>query len=568
MNTPALLDLSVGLVLTLLSSPLAAQTVGGTFDQSARFDGFAAGDSLGYAVSAAGDVDADGIGDLILGAPQAAPNGLASGSIQVVSVATGNRILRIDGQTPTDLLGFSVASAGDVDGDGIPDLIAGAVLADPGGLEDAGSAFVYSGATGSLLFRFDGQSAREDLGVSVSGIGDLDGDGVPDLLVGASRADPNGLVDAGSVLVFSGATGNKILVVNGSVFGGMLGSFVAAAGDLDGDGVGDILAGAPRTDPGPQGNYGSAFVFSGATGNQILRFDGQNPGDQLGFSGAGVGDLDADGVPDLILGAPDADPNGLLNAGSAFVFSGATGGRLFRLDGRKAGDLFGRSVSGGDDLDLDGVPDLIVGAMRADPLGRADAGSVFVFSGADGLPLYRFHGEAAGDLLGFSVARTGDVDGDGRADFVTGAVSADPGGRTDAGSALVLSFNPILRASAETLSIAAGGTIDYKLDFPDVDAGASYRILLSAHGTGPTMLRDLLVPLTPDRLFRSSRKGRTPPQASGFQGSLDAHGKAVAGIAAAPGSLPAKLIGRTIFLAAADKSLEFASVARKVAFTP
>ncbi len=509
MNTPALLDLSVGLVLTLLSSPLAAQTVGGTFDQSARFDGFAAGDSLGYAVSAAGDVDADGIGDLILGAPQASSNGLASGSIQVVSVATGNRILRIDGQSPTDLLGFSVASAGDVDGDGIPDLIAGAVLADPGGLEDAGSAFVYSGATGSLLFRFDGQSVHERLGVSVSGIGDLDGDGVPDLLVGARRADPSGLVDAGSVLVFSGATGNKILVIHGGVAGGMLGSFVAAAGDLDGDGVGDILAGAPRTDPGPQGNYGSAFVFSGATGNRILRFDGQNPGDQLGFSGAGVGDLDADGVPDLI-----------------------------------------------------------VGAMRADPFARTDAGSVFVFSGAGGLPLYRFHGEGAGDLLGFSVARTGDLDGDGLADFVTGAVGSDPGGRTDAGSALVLSFNPILRASAETLSIAAGGPIDYKLDFPDVDAGARYRILLSAHGTGPVMLRDLLVPLTPDRLFRSSRKGRTPPQASGFQGSLDAQGQATAGIAAAPGSLPAKLIGRTIFLAAADKSLEFASVARKVVFTP
>jgi len=557
-----------GLALAFLLHTLPAQTVGGTEDVAFRFDGQAVFDELGYSVAHVGDVNGDGVPDLFVGAPQADPNGLSeAGSATLFSGATGAQLRRWDGSAAFDWLGFSVAGAGDVDGDGVPDVIVGAPFANRNGLTSAGSAFVFSGATGAQLFRFDGSAVEDFLGTSVAGAGDVDGDGVPDLIVGAPFADPNGISDAGSVFVFSGAAGVQLFRFDGQAAVDELGFSVAGAGDVNGDGRADLIAGARLADPNGLGDAGSAFVFSGATGTQLFRRDGLAAGDQLGQSVAAAGDVDGDGRPDWIAGAPLADPSGFVNAGSAFVFSGATGAQLLRLDGQAAGDQSGQSVAGGGDFNGDGRADLIVGAPLADPNGRMNSGSARVFSGAAGVQLFSLDGMQEQVGLGHSVAAAGDVDGDGRADLIVGApftvdVVAGPG------SAFVFTFNPILTATEETFSVSAGGTLYYMINFPDVDAGQKYGILLSARGTGPTLLQGLLIPLKKDGFFVASTKGKTPSQGTAFQGILGLHGEALAYFSTMPGTLPNKLIGRSIFLAVVNKKLDFASVARRIDFTP
>jgi len=558
-----------GLIIAFFSNLLPAQTVGGTEDLKWRFDGQASSDNFGLSVSGAGDVDGDGFADLVVGAPIAMPNGLGvAGSAFVFSGSTGAQLWRFDGQAYGYWLGYSVAGAGDVDGDGFDDLIVGAPKASPSGLSNAGSAFVFSGATGAQLWRFDGLAALDELGYSVSGAGDVDGDGFDDLIVGTSFSDPNGLSRAGSAFVFSGATGAQLWRFDGQATGDQLGSSVSGAGDLDGDGFADLIVGAPGTDPNGLSDAGSAFIFAGSTGAPLWRFDGQAAVYELGWSVSGAGDVDGDGVGDVIMGAPGTGPNGLPGAGSAFVFSGATGIQLWRFDGLASGDFLGFSVAGAGDVDGDGFDDLIAGAWFSDPYGIPDAGSAFVFSGATGSQLLRLDGQARGDLFGSSVSGAGDVDGDGRADLIIGAQWADSNSTPDVGSAFVYTFNPILDASAEMFSVSAGGIIDYAIDFPDVDAGEEYRFLLSIHGTGPTMLQGLRIPLTRDRFFRSSMKGNTPPQGVGFRGILNGEGRALARFTAAPGSLPSKLIGRSLFLAVMNMKLDFSSVARRIDFVP
>jgi len=557
------------LALAILPALLSAQTVGGTEDLHFRFDGETRLDQLGIAVSGAGDVDGDGFDDLIVGAHYAEPNGTTiGGTAYVYSGATDALLYRFDGHDSQGRLGFSVSGAGDVDGDGYADLIVGAPGISPNGLQYAGSAFVYSGATGAQLFRFDGQAPLDSLGHSVSGAGDVDGDGFDDLIVGTEASDPGGIQNAGSAFVYSGATGAQIYRFDGQAPFDFLGSCVCGAGDVDGDGFDDLIVGAFNTDPGGIPDAGSAFVYSGASGAQLYRFDGQHGFDYFGYSVSTAGDVDADGRDDLIVGAYLADPNGLNAAGSAFVYSGATGTELHRFDSQAANDQLGNAVSTAGDVDGDGFDDLIVGAHKATPNGFSEAGSAIVYSGATGELLFRFDGHDANDSFGNVVSTAGDVDHDGRDDLIVGAPEADPGTRLSSGSAYVYSFNPILTASTDSFSISAGGTIDFLIDFPDELAGQAYRVLLSAQGTGPTLLRGLAVPLSPDHYFRESRQGNTPPQGIDFQGTLSAKARAIAHLTATAGSLPGSLVGRTIFLAVVNQQLDFSSVAQRVLFLP
>jgi len=562
-------SLPAWLALVFLTPLLRAQTVGGTVDLKFRFDGKGTRKRFGFSVAGAGDVDGDGFGDLIVGVPYAKLSRFAKpGAAFVLSGATGGKMARLDGPSDRNLLGWSVSAAGDIDGDGHADLFVGSPGSSPNSVGGAGSAFVFSGATGGQLLRLDGQEYGGGLGVSVACTGDLDGDGIGDLIAGADETDANGLFHAGSAFVFSGGTGVPLFRFDGLEAGDFMGGSVASARDVNGDGFDDLIVGAVFAAPNGLADAGSAFVFSGATGAPIHRFDGLSAGERLGNAVAGAGDVDGDGFDDLVVGAVFASPGGLQYAGSAFVFSGATGTILFRCDGLKAGDRLGNSVAGAGDVDGDGFDDVVVGAPGADPEGLGDAGSMLIFSGATGTLLFRFDGQEARGALGWSVAGAGDVDRDGRSDLITGAIGTNPKHIKGAGSAFVFTFNPILKASAETLSVSAGGKIDYTINFPDADAGQEYGLLLSSHGTGPTLLKGLPVPLTRDRFFAASAQGNTPPQGIDFQGFLDSKGKAFARFTAAPGTLPARLIGRTLFLAAVDKKHDFSSVARKLVFLP
>ena len=292
-------------------------------------------------------------------------------------------LFTFDGDAPFDFFGWSVSGAGDVNGDGFADLIVGAWGDDNNG-EASGSARVFSGSDGSVLYNFDGDSAGDSLGLSVSGAGDVNGDGFADLIVGAPSDDNNGEA-SGSVRVLSGFDGSVLYNFNGDSASTGLGSSVSGAGDVNGDGFADLIAGAEGDDTnGP--DSGIARVFSGSDGSVLYNFnvvDSSNT--RFGFSVSGAGDVNGDGVPDLIVGAPDAGNDGEFRGG-ARVFSGSDGSLLYDFDsGSTSIDGFGFSVSGAGDVNGDGVADFVVGA----PVGGANDGGfarVFVSVSLSSVP--------------------------------------------------------------------------------------------------------------------------------------------------------------------------------------
>ncbi len=421
-----------------------------------RFDGSQAGELFGAVVASLGDLDGDGIPDIGVSAPLASGGNFPQGRVVVYSGAAGAQLFQIDAYDPRGMC-WAMASAGDLDGDGVPEILLGTPFSAPpigGGtrLEEsprgaplglrfgAGRALVYSGNSRAVLFVFDGEQDGAQLGHSVDGVGDISGDGVPDFIIGAPYADPMGRTAAGSIFVRSGADGEVIFRFDGANSGDYLGWAVAGVGDLDGDGVPDLLMSAPNASPGGRHRAGSVYLRSGATRELILQFDGEEPEATFGSTLAVAGDIDGDGVPDIIIGAPGASPNGRTGAGSVFVYSGATGKLLFRFDGPESFDSLGDAVAGGADVDGDGVPDIIIGAPSASPAGRVGAGSVFVFSGATGNLIFRFDGLARGDALGSSVAAAGDLTGAGRSAVVVGSPYSRVGELEGAGSVFVLSY--------------------------------------------------------------------------------------------------------------------------------
>jgi hypothetical protein len=533
----------------LFSSPLSAQLVGGQWETSLGFDGQAAMDQFGVSVAGAGDVDGDGFGDVIVGAFGADPGGLSdAGSAFVFSGDAGGLLWQFGGLATDDYLGYSVSGAGDVDGDGFDDLVVGAFGASPRGQYWAGAAYVYSGSTGSLLWQFDGQATGDQLGRSVSGAGDVDGDGVSDVIVGAYLADPAGRSDAGSAFVYSGSSGLLLWQFDGQAAGDQLGRSVSGAGDVDGDGFDDLIVGAIGASPGGMSWAGSANVYSGASGSLIWQFHGQAADDFFGRRVSDAGDVDRDGRADVIVGAVGTSPGGVFWAGSAFVFSGASGNLIWQFDGQSSGDWLGSSVSGAGDVDGDGFDDLIIGAENADPGGLMDAGSTYVYSGASGNLICQFDGQAAGDRLGSSVASAGDINGDGLQDLIVGAELADPGGLVDAGIVSVFCLDPFLHLGAAELSASGSSSAQLSMDFPASEAGQRYAVLASITGTGPIVMGGLDIPLTQDYVFNTITSGSVPSVLQGAFGTLDANGEALASLSTGPALN--RIIGQTIYFAA------------------
>jgi len=308
---------------------------------------------LGMSVHGAGDVDADGTPDLIAGIPTV--GGVESGCARVWSGATFAPLYTFDGDSAADRFGHSVGSAGDVDGDGHADLIVGAPWEDAAG-NDAGMARVLSGQDGAPLYTFYGAAAEARLGWSVSGAADVDGDGYDDVIVGAAA----GGGFTGAAFVHSGQTGAVLHAFTGAAVLDWFGYSVSGAGDVDGDGRPDLIVGAWGDDTHGT-DAGAAFVHSGADGALLHDWHGADADDRFGWSVSGAGDLDLDGLADLVVGALH-DDGSFADAGSASAFSGAAGAPLFVAQGVEDNASFGRSVSDAGDTDADGVPDIVVGA--------------------------------------------------------------------------------------------------------------------------------------------------------------------------------------------------------------
>jgi len=384
------------------------------------FTGAADGDQFGNSVSCAGDVDADGYDDLIVGALFNDAGGDDVGRGYVFSGQTGDTIHIFTGEAAGDVFGNAVASAGDVNGDGFADLIIGAPVNDAFGI-DVGRAYVFSGQTGDTIYVFTGEADDDWLGWSVASAGDVNNDGFDDLIVGAPQNGAGGNF-AGRAYVFSGQSGDTVHVFTGETAVDLLGVSVASAGDVNSDGYADLIIGASGFDAAGV-NRGRAYVFSGRTGDTIHVFTGGADGDGLGWSVASAGDVNNDGFDDLIVGASRNDAGGV-DAGRAYVYSGRTGGMLHVFTGEAADDRFSFSVASAGDVNSDGSDDLIIGAWGNDA-GGINAGRAYLFSGQTGDTIHVFTGGQGNAWLGTSVASAGDVDNGESDDLIIGAPGND-----------------------------------------------------------------------------------------------------------------------------------------------
>jgi hypothetical protein len=415
---------------------------------------------------------------------------LALGAAAPVPWLSAQTVLqRFQGQRTGEQLGAALGKVGDLDGDGAPELIVG-------GSE---LARVYSGRTGALLRALTPVLAGEGFGAAVEGISDVTGDAVPDLLVGAPVGDHG--TGTGAVYVFSGATGNlsRTVLLAGSV---RLGGDLAVLGDVNGDGVADFVAAdrVPRRLTCFSGQSGGVLyqvasgsnnaeyantvrqagdvnrdgvvdfiagdagparvsVHSGRDG-AVLRQLPPPPG--FGRFGAGVGpagDVDADGWPDLVVGAPE--DASFPNDGAAYVISGQTGQVLRRLllplDLAPGNEELGRKVTGIGDLNQDGFADVAASSLFFRTYGAARE-RVFVFSGRDGAVLMDRPTDSAGgwfEGLAGPLRETGDLNLDGTPDFAIGLPYDSPM-LLQSGLVLVVSGLPFASTTVVGDSCGAG----------------------------------------------------------------------------------------------------------------
>ena len=330
--------------------------------------GAEAEDGAGVSVSDAGDVNGDGLSDVVIGARFGTPDGRQQAgesyivfgrstteAVDLVDILAGYGGFAVFGIDPDDRAGFSVSGAGDVNGDGLDDVIVGAYAADPNGQESAGESYVVFGKTttenvqlsdvaeGLGGFGIYGIAPGDDAGWTVSDGGDVNSDGLADVIVGARDASPGGVFEAGESYVIFGkistdavelsdvAAGFGGFSIWGIAEGDSAGTFLAATGDVNGDGLGDLIVGAGQADPGGEEDAGEAYVVFGKTTTEPVELInvsggvggfvmvGIEAGDRAGWGVGGAGDVNGDGLDDVIVGAHGAMHDGYNEVGEAYV---------------------------------------------------------------------------------------------------------------------------------------------------------------------------------------------------------------------------------------------------------
>ncbi|MEF8756311.1 MAG: DUF4347 domain-containing protein [Accumulibacter sp.] len=466
--------------------------------------------------------------------------------IELSDIAAGDGGFVIDGEFPLDYSGHSVSGAGDVNGDGLDDVIVGAPWMGPSGRSyvvfghtGTGAINLKAVAAGSGGFAVNGQSLYDRSGFSVGAAGDVNGDGLADLVVGAYRSDPPGGASAGRSYVVFGKTdggaidlsaiagGNGGFVINGQSADDQSGRSVAGAGDVNGDGLADLIVGAHHGDPAGAPDAGRSYIVFGKTtgfaveldaiegGNGGFLINGQAVLDFSGASVSGAGDVNGDGLADLIVGAFLGDHSatggdsgrsyivlGKTSSGTIDLSAIADGTGGFAINGQSGGDWSGQSVSAAGDVNGDGLADVVVGAPNGDPaagdwagrsyvvFGKTGTGSVDLSAVAQGSGGFVINGQSANDYSGVSVAGIGDLNGDGLADLLIGAPFGDAAAGGNSGRSYVV-FGKT-DGSAIDLSAIANGSGGFAINGqqPDDRSGFSAAGAGDINGDG---LADLIV---------------------------------------------------------------------------
>lgn len=421
---------SAGAAYVVLGRPaLPSLVLAGLGILGVPIDAADAGDAVGSAVAGAGDVNNDGYDDIVIGAPQADPGGNNEGCAYIVfgsqapgpvDLGTpGQGWVRIDGANSDDHIGSDVAGAGDLNHDGYDDVIVGSPYLDPNGSYSGGAYVVYGsahptsidlGSGGQWGFAIEGAAAVNFAG-AVAGAGDVNNDGYDDVVVGARGVDASGHEAGAGYVVYGRATGHTVDLstlsatdgfrIDGAAAEDNAGIAVAGAGDVNSDGFDDVIVSAHNASPHGLSQAGSAHVVFGAAahtgvalaspGVTAVRLDGAAAGDMAGWSVAGIGDMDRDQRPDVLIGARFANAGGRQRAGAAYVVRAglatpqldlaSLGPAGVRVDGAAAGDESGTSVAGAGDINGDGSGDVLIGAPLANPGDRVDAGSAYLILG-------------------------------------------------------------------------------------------------------------------------------------------------------------------------------------------